>query len=50
MAAICGIFGAKPATDLIEDFSTAMGLLLAMTGASCLLLLISSVCFMKGVG
>ena len=49
-AAICAIFGTKRMTELIGDFSTAMGLLLAMTGASCLLLLISTVCFLKGVG
>lgn len=48
-AAICGVFGTKSASGLINDFSTAMGMLLAMTGASCLLLLISTVCFMKGV-
>lgn len=49
-AALCGIFGSKAATGLIEDFSAAMGLLLAMTGAECLLLLISCICFLKGVG
>ncbi len=49
-AAICDIFGPKRITDLIGDFSGAMGLLLGMTGATCLLLLISTVCFMKGVG
>lgn len=49
-AALCGIFGCKSMTGLIEDFSAAMGLLLAMTGSTCLLLLISTVCFMKGVG
>ena len=49
-AAVCGIFGSKGQTGLVEDFSTAMGLLLAMTGAVCLMLLISTVCFMKGVG
>ena len=49
-AAVSSIFGSKKMTDLIGDFSTAMGLLLAMTGAACLLLLISTVCFMKGVG
>lgn len=49
-AAICGIFGTKQTTDLIGDFSSAMGLLLGMTGASCLIVLISTVCFMKGVG
>lgn len=49
-AAVCGIFGVKQASDLIHDVSDAMGLLLAMTGTMCLLLLISTVCFMKGVG
>ncbi len=49
-AAVCGLFGSKRMMGLIEDFSSAMGLLLAMTGAACLLLLISTVCFLKGVG
>lgn len=48
--AVCGVFAGKKTTELIQDFSTAMGLLLAMTGAVCLLLLISTVCFLKGVG
>ena len=47
-AAICSVFGSG--AGLIEDFSTAMGLLLAMTGAVCLMMLISTVCFLKGVG
>lgn len=49
-AAVCEIFGTKRMTELISDFSTAMGLLLAMTGSACLLLLISTICFLKGVG
>lgn len=49
-AAVCALTGSKEMTGLIEDFSSAMGLLLAMTGSACLLLLISTVCFMKGVG
>lgn len=48
-AAICGIFGWKEINDLIGDFSTAMGFLLAMTGAVCVMFLISIICFMKGV-
>lgn len=48
-AAVCGVFGSKKTTELIADYSGAMGLLLAMTGTVCLLLLISVVCFMKGV-
>lgn len=47
---VCGIFGSGRATDLIQDFSAAMGLLLGMAGAVCLMLMISIVCFMKGVG
>ena len=49
-AAVCGVFGNKRTTELVGDFASAMGLLLAMTGAVCLILLISMVCFMKGVG
>lgn len=48
-AAVCGLFGSREMTDLVGDFSTAMGILLAATGSMCLLLLISTVCFMKGV-
>lgn len=48
--AICQVFGVKSVSDLIEDFSSAMGFLLAMTGSVCLMLLISTICFLKGVG
>jgi len=47
---ICGIFGSKSTVQLVQDFTGALGLLLAMTGTVCLMLLISTVCFMKGVG
>ncbi|MBQ4642349.1 MAG: stage III sporulation protein AE [Oscillospiraceae bacterium] len=49
-AGICGIIGNKQFSDLIEDISSGMGLVLAMTGTVCLMLLISLVCFMRGVG
>ncbi len=49
-AALCAMFAGKSYTDLISDFATAMGILLAMTGTVCLLILISTVCFMKGMG
>ena len=49
-ASICGVFGSKRTTGLVHDMAAAMGLLLAMTGTACLILLISVVCFMKGVG
>ncbi|MBQ8358510.1 MAG: stage III sporulation protein AE [Oscillospiraceae bacterium] len=47
---ICNVFGYKPAGDLIKDFSSGMGMVLAMTGAVGILILISLVCFMKGMG
>lgn len=49
-SALCCVFSEGSITALTEDFSTAMGLLLAMTGSVCLFLLVSTVCFMKGVG
>ena len=48
--AVCNVFGYKPAGELIQDFSTGMGFLLAMTGTVCVMLLVSLVCFMKGMG
>lgn len=49
-ASLCSLFDAGGLESVVEDASTAMGLLLAMTGAVCLLLLISTVCFLKEVG
>lgn len=49
-AAVCAVFGVQRASDLVSDFSGAMGILLGMTGAVSLLLLISTVCMMKGMG
>ena len=49
-AIVCSVFGVKESSDLIEDFSGAMGLLLGMTGTVSLLILISTICFMKGMG
>ncbi len=44
-----GIIGNSKICLLIETFSVAMGFLLAMTGTSCLMQMISVVCFMKGM-
>ena len=49
-AALCATFGAKQPSKLVEQFSGAVGLLLGMTATMCLLLLVSTVCFMRGVG
>lgn len=46
---ICSIFGFKQSSGLIKDFSTTMGMVLAATGTVALLLLVSTVCFMKGL-
>lgn len=48
--ALCGITGNKRLTELVGNFAQAMGLLLAMVGVCCLMLLISLACFMKGAG
>ena len=49
-AGICSAIGGKTSVKLIDDFGKAMGILLGMTSAVGLLLLISTACFMKGVG
>lgn len=49
-AALCGLFAGKRVTGLMEDFASAMGLMLGQTGTVCLVLLISVVCFLKGMG
>ena len=48
--ALCAMLDAKQVSTLVDSFSTAMGLLLGMTGVMCILLLVSTVCFMKEVG
>jgi len=47
--ALAGMFSLPEHIGIIEDFSQAMSLLLAATGANCLLLLISTVSFIQGV-
>ena len=49
-AAFCDLFTGKQVSQLLKDYSGAMGLLLGMTGACTMLLFISVICFMKGVG
>ena len=49
-ASITQIFGAKESTNLTNDFSSTMGILVAMTGVTCLLFLVSFVCYLKGGG
>lgn len=47
--AICVILDPKGIGGLVDSFSSAMGLILAMTSTCCLLLLISTVCFLRGM-
>ena len=49
-AVICSIFGDKQISSLVDSFSNAMSLLLAVIAAGCVLVLISTVCFLKGAG
>ena len=48
-AACCDLFGIKPVSGLISDFSKALAIALGMIGILGMLLMISTVCFMKGV-
>lgn len=48
--AVCVILGPGRMSGMVDSFTSAMGLLLGITGASCVMVLISTVCFMKGVG
>ena len=49
-AGICGLFGNKNIATLINDFSIAMGILVAMVASGCVMVLISTICYMKGIG
>lgn len=49
-AGICASFQKEGAGALVQDFSGAMGLVLAATATQTVLLVISTVCLMKGVG
>ncbi len=49
-AALCAAVGEGRRTGLVGDFATALGLLLALVGTQTVLLLISVVCFLQGVG
>ena len=46
---ICSAFHCDSVAGVIGDFTSALGFILAMTVTICVLLLVSTVCFMKGV-
>ena len=49
-AALAQVVGSKNHAALVDTLSDAVGLVLAVTGVCCLMLLIACVCFMKGAG
>ena len=49
-ATLCETFAVKGVSVLTKHFSQAMGMLLAMTASLCIMLMISALCFMKGMG
>ena len=49
-SAVTSMFADGKRTELIQDFSTSMGFLLAMTGAVGIMLFISTVCMMRCMG
>lgn len=49
-ASICTVFTDSSVSELIDAFSSALGIMLGMTAAVCIMVLISTVCFMRGVG
>lgn len=48
-ASVCDIFDDKQPAKLVHDFSGSLAVVVAMSGTVCLLSLISTVCFMKGM-
>ncbi len=48
-AALCSALGETRWSGLVGDFATALGMLLALVGTQTVLLLISAVCFLRGV-
>ena len=48
-ASVAGMFTSKNISELLGDFTGAMGMLLSMISVQTLLLIVSTVCFMRGV-
>lgn len=47
--AICSIWSGKQVSAIIDEFGSAMGYVLAATATICILLLVSVICFMRGM-
>ncbi len=50
LSSVCAVFAGSGISQIVSDFASAMGLLLAATGTMCLLFFVSTICLMKGVG
>lgn len=48
-AAVCDLFAGSRVTEVIHGFGNALGMLLGMTAAVCVMILVSTVCFMRGI-
>lgn len=48
-AGICASFSVSRVSGVIDAFCSAMGFMLAMTAAACVMVLISTICFMRGI-
>ena len=49
-AVCCSVLKVKKVSELISDYSGVMGMVMGMIGTGCVLFLVSTVCFLKGVG
>lgn len=47
---VCAVYSGKEISSLIDDYTSVMGYILAMTGVCCVLLMVGIVCMMKGMG
>ena len=46
---ICASFGNSKISGIVDAFCAAMGIMLAITAAACVMILISTICYMKGI-
>lgn len=49
-SALCAAFCGKQITSIAENFATAMGFLVGIMAVGCILVLISTICYLKGTG
>lgn len=49
-SALCAVFCSKQITSVTECFAAAMGLLVGIMAVGCIMVLISTICYLKGTG